>query len=123
MRRMNYNPFKKPFASGELSETGGLHFTLDNPIEEGIYLFEIDETDVNTTDHYTQTGIIKINQYEKYKGESSENYGQAYNYVINYIGNLNKPDENRKKLILTLLNNYNIDTSAYSYIIHLYKIC
>ena len=114
MRRMNYNPFEKPFASGEVSKEEGLHFTLDKPLEEGTYLFEVVEKDIATNDIYNYTGVIKI---DHSKQMASEFYGQAYNYGV-FMSPLN----GKNILRVNLLNNYEIDTLTYSYTIYIYKI-
>lgn len=120
MRRMNYNPFEKPFASGKLSQSEGLHFTLDNPIEEGIYLFEIVENALDTPDEpFVQIGIIK---YYETGSPSSEFYGQAYNYIITYVANKDSDDQTKKTLQVTLLNGYALDFATFSYTIKLYKV-
>ena len=111
---MNYNPFETPFASGELSENEGLHFTLDKPLEEGVYLFEVVEEDIATNDIYNYTGVIKI---DHSKQMSSEFYGEVYNYGV-----FMSPIYGKNILRVNLLNNYTIDTSGYSYTIYTYKI-
>ena len=40
MRRMNYNPFETPFASGEYVKEGQ-KFVLDNNLTSGIYFLDI----------------------------------------------------------------------------------
>lgn len=126
MRRMNYNPFEKPFASGELSgsQSEGLYFILDNPIEEGIYFFEIVEADIETNDVYTSTGIIKFHEStdNNILGQSSQFFGLSYRYLIYYLGDLKSTDDDHKKLSVEMLDGYQVDTSLFSYTIHLYKI-
>ncbi len=42
MRRMNYNPFEKPFASGELNKDANTQFfVLDKNLEVGFYIITI----------------------------------------------------------------------------------
>ena len=124
MRRMNYNPFEKPFASGELTNSSGFNeFVIDNPLEEGIYLFEIVENEIGTSDIYLRSGILKISldvpEVEEVSGPS-EFYGQACQYIIAFT---NSPTlEDRKRISIELLNNYQIDLSSFSYTIRFYKI-
>ena len=57
MRRMNYNPFETPFASGEYSADLNLsRFVLDKPLEEGFYFISI--YDYNNDDYLS--GILNI---------------------------------------------------------------
>ena len=57
MRRMNYNPFEKPFASGEYSVDLNLsRFVLDKPLEEGFYFISI--YDYNNDDYLS--GVLNI---------------------------------------------------------------
>ena len=122
---MNYNPFEKPFASGELIDNGGgsLHdfkFILDNPLKEGVYLFEIVENDLpDHIDDYVYTGIFKV---YNTNSPSSEFYGQAVNFQISFFGTLTSDNENLKSLSVQSLNNDQIDLSSFSYTIKLYKI-
>ena len=37
---MNYNPFEKPFASGEFSKSRG-EFVLDEKLKSGFYVFQV----------------------------------------------------------------------------------
>ena len=55
MRRMNYNPFETPFASGEVDENAQ-HFLLDNNLESGIYFVDV----YFDYDSYSITTTIKI---------------------------------------------------------------
>ena len=55
MRRMNYNPFETPFASGECNETQE-YFLLDKNLESGIYFLDI----YFDNDSYSITTTIKI---------------------------------------------------------------
>lgn len=48
MRRMNYNPFEKPFASGKCDDTGE-YFLLDKNLEAGIYFLDIYFSNDNTS--------------------------------------------------------------------------
>ena len=121
---MNYNPFEKPFASGELTNSSGYNeFVLDNPLEKGVYLFEIVENEIGTNDIYLRSGILKISlevpEVDEISG-ASEFYGQATDYIISFI---NASDlEYRKVINITLLNNHQIDLSSFSYKIRFYKI-
>ena len=114
---MNYNPFEKPFATGKLAAVSGgsgteFNFVLDNPLEEGIYLFEIVENDLpDRLDDYVYTGIFKV--YDS-NSQSSEFYGEAGNYQIGFWGDFSLPEKDLKVLHVTLLNNYNIDLSSFS---------
>ena len=46
MRRMNYNPFEKPFASGEVDKING-RVVLDKPLEKGhMYIVRVFNTDI-----------------------------------------------------------------------------
>ena len=124
MRRMNYNPFEKPFASGELAEISGFNrFVLDNPLQKGIYLFEIVENEIGTSDIYVRSGILKISldvpEVDEVS-EASEFYGQACEYIISIVNSLSLED--RKIINISLLNNYQVDLSSYSYTIRFYKI-
>ena len=55
MRRMNYNPFEKPFASGEVNENSE-YILLDRNLESGIYFLDI----YFSSDSYSITSSIKI---------------------------------------------------------------
>ena len=125
MRRMNYNPFETPFASGKLANFGGsplndFKFVLDNPLKEGVYLFEIIENDIpDYLDDYVYTGVFK---FYNSNSQSSEFYGQAGDYRILLTGNYNSEDKALQELKVDLLNNYEIDLSSFSYTIKFYKI-
>lgn len=124
MRRMNYNPFEKPFASGKLTNISGFNrFVLDNPLEKGIYLFEIVDNEVGTSDIYGRSGILKISldvpEVDKVS-EVSEFYGQGPNCIISWTNSLLLED--RKVININVFNDYQIDLSSFSYTIKLYKI-
>ena len=54
---MNYNPFEKPFASGEYqADVNWPHFVLDKVLEEGLYIIVI--YDYNNDDYLT--GLLNI---------------------------------------------------------------
>ena len=125
MRRMNYNPFETPFASGELQNLGGsslndFKFVLDNPLEKGIYLVTIVVNDLpDRLDEYVYTGIFKL---YNGKSSSSEFNGDVGDFQITFLGDFTIPESDLKLLTVTLLNNYEVDLSSFSYIINLYKI-
>lgn len=78
MRRMNYNPFEKPFASGEYDVNNKL-FLLDKKLDEGFYLLVIYSFD---NDEFLST-IISITT-----GEGVYSYTSPYiksRYVQNGI--------------------------------------
>ena len=123
---MNYNPFETPFASGELTSHQGYDmFILDKPLEEGVYLFQINEDDKESGDSSHYTGIIRIAKYTNKQNSSYyDYYGAVYNFVVNFNGDLNKTmdKDDAKKLMLLTVNNYSIDYAVFSYTIQLYKI-
>ena len=57
MRRMNYNPFETPFASGEYKSDSNLkRFVFDKVLEEGFYFISI--YDYNNDDYLS--GVLNI---------------------------------------------------------------
>ena len=54
---MNYNPFEKPFASGEYQgDTNWQRFVFDKVLEKGLYIITI--YDYNNDDYLT--GLLNI---------------------------------------------------------------
>ena len=121
---MNYNPFEKPFASGELTNISGFNrFVLDNPLEKGIYLFEIVANEGGTSDIYGRSGILKISldvpEVDEVS-EASEFYGQGPNCIISWTNSLSLED--RKLININVYDDFQIDLSSFSYTIRFYKI-
>ena len=62
MRRMNYNPFEKPFASGEYDVNNNL-FLLDKNLDEGFYflvIYEFTNDEFISTIISTTTGVYSF---------------------------------------------------------------
>ena len=73
MRRMNYNPFEKPFASGEYNPAKK-RFLLDKPLTEGFYLLVIYEFG---DDEYLNA-IITITSSNVITSTSSQTFSSFY---------------------------------------------
>ena len=80
MRRMNYNPFETPFASGEFSKSRG-EFVLDEKLKNGFYVFQVISSDADHT-----SGIIYLNDYSS---SSAAFFGGYSPFTITATANSN----------------------------------
>ena len=117
MRRMNYNPFEKPFASGEYSPSLKA-FIVDRNIEIGsIYYARIVDPDTP----YQTVAIIDTTEYGQLSFTSTpfDFYDSTGVSRLFYLS-ITSRDNNK---IFVLSNEYEPTSSAdYPYLIYIYKI-
>ena len=83
MRRMNYNPFGTPFASGEYDKSQNI-FVIDKPLEYGnLYIAQIYNTDNNelSTAIFDLTRQSNIVIASIHITDSTENFEPFYMFV------------------------------------------
>ena len=108
---MNYNPFEKPFASGEFTSSGSYYyFLLDNNLTAGVYLLDV----YLFADDYHISLLIKIFEDEKYCFTS---LAQVSGYTTKFYFDFSSLNSNR-----ITLNRDNNELDVEGSTINVYKI-